>query len=136
VGKNCLRARPYMGLLTITLLLSSMALEAAVASAAPALQTPFRPLSASGCNESVCIDVQGSGSTVSDWETTAWAATSLCTYADFWVNYVLDRQGGEVCVGGGTELESDWKNTSFPNGTVLCNTWPGIPGEPCETIEG
>ena len=93
-------------------------------------------LNASGCNDSVCIDLQGSGSKVNDWETTAWAATATCTYADYWANYVLEHQGTTQCVQSGTELESNWDNTSWPNGTVLCNTWPGIAGEPCETIEG
>jgi hypothetical protein len=83
----------------------------------------------------VCIDIQGSGSTVTDWQTTAWASTYIGTQADFWVNSVLQRQGNIQCAASGTELESDWKNASFPNGTVLCNTWPGIPGKPCETIE-
>lgn len=98
-------------------------------------QASASPLSASGCNGSVCIDVQGSGSQVSDWETTAWAASPTCTYANFWVNGALARQGNQQCVSGGTELRSDWTNTSFPNGTVLCNTWAGIQGKPCETIE-
>lgn len=108
-----------------------------VASGAPTPRPPYLgPLSASGCNDSVCIDLQGSGSKVDDWETTAWASAYVCTEADYWANDVLEQQGTTQCVQGGTELVSDWDNTSWPNGTVLCNTWPGISGRPCETIEG
>jgi hypothetical protein len=109
--------------------------SAATAGALNAPSGTVAPLSASGCNSSVCINVQGSGSEVSDWETTAWASTYVCTQANYWADYVLVHQGSTQCVRAGTELVSDWRNLSFPNGTVLCNTWPGIAGEPCETIE-
>ncbi len=97
---------------------------------------PIAPLSASGCNGNVCINLQGSGSTVNDWETTAQATTYICTQADYWADDVLEHQGSRQCVPSGTQLVSDWQSTWWPNGTVLCNTWPGIPGRPCETIEG
>ena len=35
------------------------------------------------------VYVQGSGTEVTDWETTAYAGSATCTYANFWVNYVL-----------------------------------------------
>lgn len=98
--------------------------------------SPASPLSASGCNDSVCIDLQGSGSQVTDWHTTAFASACVCTEADYLANGVLEHQGSTQCVPAGTELVSDWDNTSWKNGTVLCNTWPGISGKPCETIEG
>jgi hypothetical protein len=101
---------------------------------AGASRLPKAPFTASGCSGSVCIDVQGSGTQVSDWETTAYASASVCTSADFWVNGAVERQGSTRCVAGGTQLESDWTNTSFANGTVLCNTWTGISGKPCETV--
>jgi hypothetical protein len=38
------------------------------------------------------------------------------------------------------KLASSWRRTGrtrrCPNGTVLCANWPGIPTEPCETVEG
>lgn len=115
----------------------AMSTLSSVASASPLPQLlPAVPLSASGCNDSVCIDLQGSGSEVNDWDTTAWASQAVCTEADYWANNVLENQGTTKCVAAGTELVSDWDNTSWPNGTVLCNTWPGISGKPCETIEG
>ena len=125
------RSRAFITFLVGTTALITTATTLAATSQADGASPP----NASGCNGSVCISIEGSGTYVDDWQTTAWAATALCTEADFWANGVLKRQSSSQCVGAGTELESDWKNTSFPNGTVLCNTWSGIPGEPCETIE-
>ena len=104
-------------------------------SAASARSLPSVPASSSTCNGSVCEYVQGSGTQVTDWETTAYAGTATCTYANFWVNYVLERQSSRQCVAAGTKLRSDWTDTSFPAGTVLCNTWSGISGEPCVTMK-
>jgi len=139
VGFVCSRVHLLLGGAAVPLVALG-SLLAAAPSAAGGTQVAqvavISPLSASGCNGNVCIDVQGSGSTVNDWNTTAWATTYVCTQAQYWANYVLEHQGSSQCVHAGTELVSDWKNTWWPNGTVLCNTWPGIPGEPCETIEG
>ena len=107
---------------------------AGVPAGASAHELPDGPASSSTCNGSVCEYVQGSGTQVTDWETTAYAGSATCTYANFWVNYVLERQSSRQCVAAGTQLPSDWKNTSFPAGTVLCNTWSGIAGEPCVTV--
>ena len=127
MGKRSCR-RVLQAAVTVLLFVMDLVVLSAVASA--------RPLSSSNCNGSVCAYVQGSGTQVTDWETTAYAASATCTYANFWVNYVLARQSAQQCIPGGTRLRSDWKNTSFPTGTVLCNTWANIPGEPCETIKG
>jgi hypothetical protein len=115
-----------------TLLGAAVLLIGGAATAPPA--TAATPLVSSNCVGSVCIVIQGSGLQVTDWQTTAWASSAVCTYADFWVSGVLEGQGSRQCVSAGTELESNWKNTSFPNGTVLCNTWPGINGKACATI--
>jgi hypothetical protein len=135
----CSRARSPIAAALVVILVAAGVIVGPLSSVATARVAEIShpvPLSASGCNDSVCIDLEGSGSQVSDWETTAWAGSATCTYADYWANYVLERQGTRQCVQAGTELESNWDNTSWPNGTVLCNTWPGISGEPCETIEG
>lgn len=112
-------------LATATVLSTIPAVPTAVAAAAP--------LTASSCDGHVCIYVNGNGSV---WQTTAGLTRATCTYADFWVNDVLEVQTGTQCVPAGTELRSDWDDASFPSDTQLCNTWPGIPGEPCETIDG
>ena len=116
--------------------LSLVAGLAGVPAGASAHALPDGPASSSTCNGSVCEYVQGSGTQVTDWETTAYASSATCTYANFWVNYVLERQSSQQCVAAGTQLRSDWKNTSFPAGTVLCNTWANIAGQPCVTIDG
>jgi hypothetical protein len=116
------------------LLVPGTAMAQAAGAAIKAQPGPGAPQSASGCSGHVCIYLQTSGSLVTDWETTAYAGTATCTYADFWANGVLEAQTGTQCVPAGTELRSDLKGVSFPSGTLLCNTWPGISGEPCETI--
>lgn len=92
------------------------------------------PLTAGGCNDNVCIELEGSGTHVSDWNTTAWAGGSICTHPNFLVNGVLEAQGNTQCVKNAW-VTADWDNLTFPAGTVLCNTWANISGEPCETIE-
>lgn len=132
VGKG-VPGRALQAAVTVLFLVTGPVLLSTVASAR---SLPSAPASSSDCNGSVCEYVQGSGTQVTDWETTAYAASATCTYANFWVNYVLKRQSSQQCVAGGTQLRSDWKNTSFPDGTVLCNTWANIAGEPCVTIRG
>jgi len=91
--------------------------------------------SANGCSGPVCIYVTGSGLNVSDWATSVYLSRSMCTTASFLVNGVLWASGGNQCGSGGVELVSDWSDPgNFPNGTVLCNTWSGVSGKPCETV--
>jgi hypothetical protein len=131
-GKRSWR-RALQAAVTALSLVTGPMLLSTVASARP---LPDVPASSSTCNGSVCEYVQGSGTQVTDWETTAYAGSATCTYANFWVDYVLERQSAQQCVAAGTQLRSDWKNTSFPAGTVLCNTWANIAGQPCVTIGG
>jgi hypothetical protein len=102
-------------------------------SAAPAIG--IIPESANGCSGAICIFVTGSGLQVSDWTTTVVLSRSMCSTASFWANGVLVARGGSQCGASGDELLSDWPNPgNFANGTVLCNTWSGISGKPCETV--
>jgi hypothetical protein len=72
---------------------------------------------------------------VSDWTTTVALSRSMCSTASFLVNGVLFASGVNQCGSSGTELISDWSSPgNFPNGSVLCNTWSGISGKPCETV--
>ena len=94
------------------------------------------PDSASGCNQSICIAVTGSGLNVSDWTTTAVLPRTMCSTADFLVNGSVWATG-YGCASSGDQLKADWSDPgNFANGTVLCNTWSGIAGKPCETVEG
>ena len=91
--------------------------------------------SAVGCSGPVCIYVTGTGLHVSDWSTSLALSKSMCSTASFLVNGVLWASGVNECGSAGNELVSDWSSPgNFPNGTVLCNTWTGVSGKPCETV--
>jgi hypothetical protein len=93
------------------------------------------PDSANGCSGAICIFVTGSGLHVSDWQTSVALSKSMCTTASFLVNGTLRASGVSQCGSANTELVSDWSSPgNFPNGSVLCNTWSGISGKPCETV--
>jgi hypothetical protein len=93
------------------------------------------PDSANGCSGAICIFVTGSGLHVSDWRTSVALSKATCSTASFLVNGVLFASGGSQCGAAGDELISDWASPgNFANGTVLCNTWSGISGKPCETV--
>lgn len=102
----------------------------------PSASTATSPLTASGCNQNVCIYVVGSGTQVTKWETTADLPTAMCTVAKYWANGVLVYEGTIKCGSAGGSVMSYWSRPGhFAAGTELCNTWTGIPGKPCETIE-
>ena len=99
-------------------------------------KSSVQPLSASGCNQSVCIYVTGSGTDVTNWSTSATLPASLCTVADYWANGNLVYQGNEKCSSGGASVYSYWPEPGyFAPGTQLCSTWTGVVGKPCETVE-
>jgi hypothetical protein len=107
--------------------------DAGVTGAAPGFGVI--PDSANGCNGPVCIYVTGTGLHVSDWSTSLALSRSMCSTASFLVNGVLWASGVNECGSAGDELVSDWSDPgNFPNGTVLCNTWSGVSGKPCETV--
>ena len=93
------------------------------------------PDSANGCSGPVCIYVTGSGLNVSDWSTSLYLTKTMCSTSSFLVNGVLWASGGNECGTAGEELVADWSDPgNFANGTVLCNTWSGVSGKPCETV--
>jgi hypothetical protein len=109
---------------------AALGIHALLASSA-ANVVPDQPASHSGCNGNVCIDVVGSGTSVSSWGTSASGAS--CSYAYFYVNGTKVAQSAscysgntpEVTIGGGT----------YSPGTELCNGWSGVSGYPCAEIE-
>lgn len=106
--------------------------SAPAADAAP----PTSPQTASGCNQDVCIYVEGSGTQVTYWSTTAALPASMCTVAKYWANGALVYEGNTKCGSSGGHVFSYWSNPGyFAAGTQVCNTWTGIPGKPCETIQ-
>lgn len=99
------------------------------------------PDSASGCNDAVCIDVNGSGNYV-NWVQENGTATDVgCTYGRLWSNGALIGTSNETCWSSvPTYLQDFWSlNSNFATGTQLCvDYYPlvGAPtGMPCETVE-
>jgi hypothetical protein len=95
----------------------------------------IHPDSANGCNGAICIAISGSGLHVSDWETSVVISKTMCSSASFTANGVLVAVGSSTCGTSGDQLVADWSSPgNFANGTVLCNTWSGVSGKPCETV--
>jgi len=95
----------------------------------------IHPLTASTCSGNVCIYVVGTGLNVSDWSTTASLSKSMCSAAKFIEDGTVIATGATTCGSAGGGLDADWPSPgNFPNGTILCNTWSGIAGEPCITV--
>jgi hypothetical protein len=102
-------------------------------SAAPAIH--IQPDSANGCSGAICIAITGSGLHVSDWTTSVVIPRTMCSSASFFANGVLVAVGSNTCGTSGDQLVADWSSPgNFANGTVLCNTWTGVSGKPCETV--
>ncbi len=132
--RRCLRHGAVASSVAV-LVASSLALAFAPASAASAAPS-ISPLTASGCNQNVCIYVEGSGTQVTYWSTTAALPASMCTVAKYWANGVLVYEGNTKCGSSGAQVFSYWTDPGyFAAGTQVCNTWTGVPGKPCETIE-
>jgi hypothetical protein len=110
--------------------------QAAFGATEPTASTATSPLTASGCNQNVCIYVVGSGTQVTKWETTAVLPTAMCTVAKYWANGVLVYEGTIKCGSAGGSVMSYWTRPGyFAAGTQVCNTWANVQGRPCETIE-
>lgn len=137
-GTRGLRLRSHLmiGVFAAALLVvvtPSLVVASVGASPTPA---PVNPDSASGCNQSVCIEVTGAGNHVTRWMTTAVLPSKICTFAEYWANGELVYVGNTKCGSKGDEVSSYWSDPGdFSKGTQLCNTWSGITGKPCETIE-
>ncbi len=94
------------------------------------------PDSASGCNEDVCINIDGASTIVNSWSTTAFGNVG-CTRAYFLYNEGF-YEGPEVCPDGpgpGVYYDNTGPSGYFPDGDQLCNSWLSIAGLPCEYIE-
>lgn len=110
--------------------------QAAFGAPEPTRSTATSPLTASRCNQNVCIYVVGSGTQVTKWETSAVLPMAMCTVAKYWANGVLVYEGTSKCGSAGGSVMSYWSGPGyFPAGTQVCNTWTNVPGRPCETIE-
>ncbi|MDA8357782.1 MAG: hypothetical protein M0Z95_16175, partial [Actinomycetota bacterium] len=96
---------------TAALLLVASSLLLVLQSASPAsAAASISPLTASGCNQDVCIYVEGSGTQVTYWSTTASLPASMCTVANYWANGVLVYEGNTKCGSSGGRVSSYWSN--------------------------
>ena len=95
-----------------------------------------RPLTGSGCNQDVCLQVTGNGLNVTEWDTQGYynGNIQLCTVGYFYVNDQEVRSTPLICGGAGTFYASWSMNHNFANQTKLCNQWKKIPGEPCLVV--
>jgi len=135
-GRRCFpHGAMWSSLAVLVLVASSLSLGSApvaAASTAPSIS----PQTAGGCNQRVCIYVEGSGTQVTYWSTTATLPASMCSVAKYWANGVLVYEGNTKCGSSGGQASSYWSDPGyFAAGTVVCSTWTGLSGRPCETIE-
>lgn len=107
----------------------------------PVTQSTPTPQSASGCNNVVCIYVNGSGLHVNYVDSYAEPTAYTCASARFQVNGVVRASTNVVCGGPypNQTFYATWNtNSDFANGTQLCVYWlssnNATPGHPCETV--
>lgn len=112
------------------------AVVSAGASTTPQRLRPLRVLTGTTCDGNTCQVVSGSGTTVTSWYTQTTAPSPVCTYAKYLENGTVIAESGQTCLNTGGTASATWNDPgSFPAGTVLCTTWAGISGKPCDTIE-
>lgn len=121
----------------MTMLVALAAISTSSASERP--QVTPRPqvvLTATTCQGNTCQVVDGSGTTVTNWYTQTTAPSAVCTYAKYFENGTVIAESGKTCLKAGGSASANWADPgSFPVGTVLCTSWVGIAGKPCDTIE-
>ncbi|MGW1746541.1 hypothetical protein ACWCRD_13140 [Streptomyces sp. NPDC002092] len=124
VSKNYLAAHPHY--------LRTQAAKVG-STAAPSAVTPQ---SAFTCDGPVCIDVQGSGLKVNQWNTTATGNVG-CSEASYIRNGSTVFVSDSICPSGsgsGVYYYYTNPNTTYPNNTKLCNVWEWFVGYPCATV--
>lgn len=111
---------------------------AAAARALPALHvlSPRSILSASTCAGNTCQFIDGTGMTVTEWYSQTTAPSAVCTHANFYASGALVAQSASICLSAGGSTSASWDPGSFPAGTNVCSEWTGVPGRPCDRIEG
>ncbi len=90
-----------------------------------------------GCNQNVCIFVEGNGLEVSSWGTSAYfPQANQCSYPVFLNNNSVVYTGPEYCGGPGNTgiYNRPGFPYMYPSPVNLCNEWPGINGEPCAYV--
>lgn len=116
--------------------LPPVAMSAGAAATPQQTSRPQSVLTGTTCNANTCQVVSGSGTEVTSWYTQTTAPSAVCSYAKYLENGTVIAESGHSCLKAGESASGTWNNPgSFPVGTVLCTTWAGIPGKPCDRIE-
>ena len=117
---------------------AGMGQEAGGASVTGERDDVVSPMTATGCNKTVCIVVEGEGLIVEAWETQVVLPAATCTFANFWSGTKLLWTSDQWCGKKGGQARS-WLTKTIPfaatHGTQLCNTWTGVAGKPCITVK-
>ncbi|MGW1758828.1 hypothetical protein [Streptomyces mirabilis] len=103
---------------------------------AQAKSVGLEPQSHFGCNAQVCIDVQGTGLKVNQWNTTANANVG-CSQAKYVRNSNQVFESAPICPPNdnpGVYYYYTNPETTYPQNTKLCNAWTRITGYPCATV--
>jgi hypothetical protein len=110
----------------------------ACAALTPAGVVSPAPPSAFGCNVNTCIEIDGSGTTVTAifGETTNPFSHSIKTTGTVYDNGTAIHNFPAVTLGVGGMASQEWAspNHHFNSGDQVCVRYSGITGDPCETI--
>jgi hypothetical protein len=94
--------------------------------------------SAFGCNLNTCIEIDGSGTTVTAifGETKNPGSSSITTTGSVLDNGTVIHTFPKVTLSPGATITQEWASPSyhFHSGDQVCVKYSGIAGEPCETI--
>ncbi len=96
------------------------------------------PQSAYGCNLNTCIEIDGSGTTVTAifGQTRNPGSNSIKTTGTVYDNNVSIHTFPQVTLAPGGTITQEWASPGyhFRSGDQVCVKYSGIAGQPCETI--
>lgn len=91
--------------------------------------------SAFGCNEDVCINLNGSGLHVNWWQVTGYMYHAFCAYDNYWgppTSYLWSAP--RKCSSGPAYYVGTTDDIDFSGNVEVCNTVVWVPGKPCEYV--
>jgi len=104
----------------------------------PTSTTEVTPMSASGCdNQTVCIDVYGTGTYIDQWNTQAFGNKG-CIVAYWQRHWATVNESAYICPNssGDGVYYANWDaNVRYNDGDQVCNQWTMFYGRPCVWIE-
>jgi hypothetical protein len=90
--------------------------------------------SATGCNQEVCININGSGLHINYWQDVVFMNNGGCTSGLYYAygRYVFSTP--RLCRSGSWVYVGQVDNLNFPSNGEACNAATGAPGFPCEYV--